>query len=264
MNIRNGRTLAAAAALLLAGAGAQALAQQPPASPPPAAQPPAQAAPAPAPDARGSRVMSEADRAAFLSARLAAVRAGLALTSDQDKLWPAAETAVRDAAKLHADLHDKMRGVGRDEDPVVRMRRMADLAVARGEAMRKVADGVGPLYASLNDEQKRRLRVLTRGGMAGLGMGGMGMGMGAMGSGGMRDGMMGRGDHRHGGRHGDHHRDHRGMRGHHHDHHPGEGYRRGGWRDGALRRDDLRQGADWNAPNGGFDRGGWLDDWRSL
>jgi hypothetical protein len=43
--------------------------------------------------------MSAEDRAAFVDARIAAVKAGLKLTPDQEKLWPPVETAVRDFAK---------------------------------------------------------------------------------------------------------------------------------------------------------------------
>ena len=44
-----------------------------------------------------------ADHEALLDAGLAGLKAGLKLTSDQDKLWPPFEAAVRDAAKLHMD-----------------------------------------------------------------------------------------------------------------------------------------------------------------
>lgn len=47
--------------------------------------------------------MSPEDRAAMADARIAAVKAGLKLTPDQEKLWPPLETAVRDFTKLRAD-----------------------------------------------------------------------------------------------------------------------------------------------------------------
>ena len=40
--------------------------------------------------------MNPEDRAAFMDSRIAAVKAGLKLTPDQDKLWPPLEAAVRD------------------------------------------------------------------------------------------------------------------------------------------------------------------------
>ncbi|MFX5937722.1 hypothetical protein ABTE71_20410, partial [Acinetobacter baumannii] len=43
--------------------------------------------------------MSMEDRAAFVDAKIASVKAGLQLTPDQEKLWPPVEAAVRDFAK---------------------------------------------------------------------------------------------------------------------------------------------------------------------
>src|SRR5580692_6021465 len=65
----------------------------------------AQVAPSEASEPTGMERMQHwaADHAALLDAKLAGLKAGLKLTSDQDKLWPPFETAVRDAAKLHAD-----------------------------------------------------------------------------------------------------------------------------------------------------------------
>src|ERR1700710_1787032 len=47
--------------------------------------------------------MSSEDRAAFADARIAAVKAGLKLNADQEKLWPPVASAVRDFAKLRMD-----------------------------------------------------------------------------------------------------------------------------------------------------------------
>ena len=46
--------------------------------------------------------MSTEDRAAFVDARIAAVKAGLKLTPEQEKNWPAVESAVRDFAETVA------------------------------------------------------------------------------------------------------------------------------------------------------------------
>src|ERR1700754_1376879 len=43
--------------------------------------------------------LSAEDRAAFVDAKIAAVKAGLQLTPDQEKLWQPVEAAVRDFAK---------------------------------------------------------------------------------------------------------------------------------------------------------------------
>jgi len=107
--------------------------------------------------------LSPTDRAAFLDAHLAAIRAGLKLTPEQEALWPAVETAVRDGAKKLADLGAQTRAQPRPADPIEGMRRMADAATARGDALHKIVDAAQPLYASLSDDQKRRLPMLMRG-----------------------------------------------------------------------------------------------------
>ncbi len=112
--------------------------------------------------------MSPEDRAAFTDARIAAVKAGLKLTPDQEKLWPPVETAVRDFAKLRIDRanarmnaeHDSQ-GAQKPDDPVARLRERADNMAASAAAMRRIADAADPLYKTLDDGQKRRLAILT-------------------------------------------------------------------------------------------------------
>lgn len=113
--------------------------------------------------------MNPEDRAAFADARIAAVKAGLKLTPDQDKLWPAVEAAVRDFSRLridHANARMKARedrsGQGQQPDPVTRLRERADNMAANAAALKKIADAADPLYKTLDDGQKRRLAALTR------------------------------------------------------------------------------------------------------
>ena len=119
--------------------------------------------------------ISPEDRQAFLDARIAAIHAGLELSPDQEKLWPAAESAVRDAMDAMRAAREKMRASGGERpDPITRMRRMAEMSIMRAQTLTKVADAAQPLYASLNDDQKWRLHVLLRAvhmhGMHGMGM----------------------------------------------------------------------------------------------
>jgi zinc resistance-associated protein len=178
----------------LAGAGilaAGAQAQQPttPAAPPAAASGPSpagsgQAGPGgmrsdhgPGPGGmnmgRGGDRFSPEDRAAFFEARLAAVHAGLRLTPDQEKMWPAVESAVRDMVKQGMEARQQRETQGAPKDPVERMARMGEAASRRGAALTKLADAARPLYASLAEDQKRRLMALVhpmRGGEGGRGM----------------------------------------------------------------------------------------------
>ena len=107
--------------------------------------------------------LSPEDRAAFTDARIAALHAGMTLNPDQEKLWPPVETAIRDLAKQREAHRQGMRERGRmAEDAPAALRGMADAATARGEALRKLADATAPLYATLDDGQKRRALMLAR------------------------------------------------------------------------------------------------------
>jgi hypothetical protein len=111
---------------------------------------------------------SAQDRSAFADARIAAVHAGLKLSADQEKLWPPVEAAVKDLVKLRIDRAEaRMKARDGDQasvesDPVTRLRDRADAMAATAAALKKVAEAADPLYKSLDDGQKRRLRVLTR------------------------------------------------------------------------------------------------------
>ena len=111
--------------------------------------------------------MSPEDRAAFVDARIAAVHAGLKLNSDQEKLWPPVETAVREFAKLRIDRANARMNAGpgdadKTEDPIARLRQRAEDMGASSAALKKIADAADPLYKTLDEGQKRRLAVLTR------------------------------------------------------------------------------------------------------
>jgi LTXXQ motif family protein len=112
--------------------------------------------------------LSPEDRAAFTDARIAAVHAGLKLTPDQEKLWPPVEAAVRDFAKLRLDranarmkASDDSKDAQKPDDPVARLRERADNMATSAAALKKIADAADPLYKTLDDGQKRRLKILT-------------------------------------------------------------------------------------------------------
>lgn len=108
-------------------------------------------------------VFSPADRAAFLAARIAALHAGLALSPDQEKLWPAVETAVRTAANNAMARRQKFKDAPAPASLIDRLRRRGENAVARGQNLEAIADAAAPLYATLSDEQKHRLPILMHG-----------------------------------------------------------------------------------------------------
>jgi zinc resistance-associated protein len=156
------KTIAAGTiALMLAGAGA-ALAQS-------------------APPREGARMQHDGTRmqhsaedvAAFTDARIAGLKAGLKLTAEQEKNWPAVEAALRDLAKQRAERANA-RAERRDArragsnatqpapDAIARMREGADAMTARAANLKKLADASEPLYKSLDDSQKSRFGALLR------------------------------------------------------------------------------------------------------
>jgi zinc resistance-associated protein len=112
------------------------------------------------------RRMSTDDMRAFADARIAALHAGLQLRSDQEKNWPPFEQALRAAAKDRIDRIQARQADGDREpqatDPVERLKRVADALSRRGATLKQIADTAAPLYASLDDAQKNRFRMLAR------------------------------------------------------------------------------------------------------
>ena len=119
---------------------------------------------------------SPEDMSAFVDAQIAAVHAGLKLSADQEKLWPPVETAIRNLATLHLSHMQVMRQSqgAMAGDRVAMIRTMAERMSQGADALRRLADAAAPLYATLDEGQKRRLQVLAPMGPRGiLGPGGM-------------------------------------------------------------------------------------------
>jgi hypothetical protein len=118
--------------------------------------------------------LSAEDVAAFADARIAALKAGLELTPDQAKNWPAFEAALRDMAQLRIDRikarqavqqQDQTQAQQQDQtqiSPFDRLAKRADAMSKRSVALKQIADAGAPLYQSLNDAQKARFTMLAR------------------------------------------------------------------------------------------------------
>jgi zinc resistance-associated protein len=127
-------------------------------------------------EAHGGRFSPE-DRAAFLDARIAALKAGLQLNAEQEKNWSPLESAMRDLAKQRAERfaawkerRDDSQGEGNQDEraeisPVDRLARASERLSARAADLQKLASAAKPLYDSLDDGQKRRFALLFRGPM---------------------------------------------------------------------------------------------------
>jgi zinc resistance-associated protein len=108
-----------------------------------------------------ARVTAE-DIAAFTDARIAALKAALKLTPDQEKHWPAVEQALRDISKERAANREARPTTERRADAIERLRDRADALAARAAALRRLADAEQPLYQTLDEAQKRRFDLLVR------------------------------------------------------------------------------------------------------
>ena len=117
-----------------------------------------------APDLAQIQRMQES-HALMLDAHLTAMKAGLKLTPDQEKNWPAFEAAIRDAEKARADrwrqARERMSQAERPS-PIERMALMADHLQKMGAQLQLVADAGRPLYDSLTDAQKQDFGPLMR------------------------------------------------------------------------------------------------------
>jgi hypothetical protein len=152
--------VAGTVALMIAGAGLAFAQQTPPR------------------DAQRWRPSAE-DVQALTDARIAGLKAGLKLSAEQEKHWPAVEAAIRDLAKQRADRMNEFRdrmaarrdaassGNAAAPDAIGRLRRGADAMNAMSASLKKLADSAEPLYSSLDDGQKRRFGLLLRMGRAG-------------------------------------------------------------------------------------------------
>lgn len=127
------------------------------------------------------RPVSAEDRAAFIDARIAAVKAGLKLTAEQEKLWGPVENTARELGKKYGDRlaarreeWQKRREAAKDGkelppvDHVDRLRKRADALAERAGDMKRFADAAQPLYATLDEGQKRRLQTLISHRRAGM------------------------------------------------------------------------------------------------
>jgi hypothetical protein len=117
-------------------------------------------------NAQPSRVGQwQADQATLLDAKLAGMKAGLQLTPDQEKLWAPFESAVKEADKSRVDAMGQMmqaRRAGERMSPIDHLEAMAGRLSEAATNIKTIADAAKPLYASLDDAQKRSFAVLGR------------------------------------------------------------------------------------------------------
>ena len=119
-----------------------------------------------APAGQVHEVLAEAASKALIDRRVEVIRFALALTPEQARLWPPVEEAIR--ARLTA-RHQRLAAlaarrsgqVSSEFNPVALVRERSEALAQRAAGLKRLADAWQPLYASLDNNQKLRLRFLT-------------------------------------------------------------------------------------------------------
>jgi hypothetical protein len=121
------------------------------------------------PQRRGSTyARGRADRAELaanqiindFAARTARIKADLRLTPEQEKNWPGFETAMSDMGTRYGDRQTAMQADRTQQkasaDIIEQLRDEAQFLSDRSADRKALADAAQPLYASLDDQQRRR------------------------------------------------------------------------------------------------------------
>lgn len=123
------------------------------------AQPAAPQTPAaaPAPAIIVTEAYSEADARAVLNARLAALKAVIELTPEQEKLWPPLEAAIRDISKNAVARRKQLETAQPPKDFLGVLDQIGTAEEIRGRELKRFVEAVRPFVASLTEAQKRRI-----------------------------------------------------------------------------------------------------------
>jgi LTXXQ motif family protein len=113
------------------------------------------------------------DQNTLTDLRIDLVKAALQLTPDQQKYWPAVESAIRGRAEdRKARLAKIAETVGkrvdenpievmRNRDPIAFLQRRAEALAQRSADLDKLAEAWQPLYKTLSPEQRQRMVALA-------------------------------------------------------------------------------------------------------
>ena len=117
--------------------------------------------------------LSAADWNKLTDLRIDLVKGALQLTPDQQKLWPAVESAIRaNAQDRQARVAKIAETVGKrvdenpvevmhNRDPIAFLQRRAQALAQRSADLDKLAEAWQPLYKTLSPEQRQRMAALA-------------------------------------------------------------------------------------------------------
>jgi hypothetical protein len=117
--------------------------------------------------------LNAADRNTLMDLRIDLVKAALQLTPDQEKYWPAVESAIRSKAEdRKARVAKISETVGRradsspveimrNRDPIAFLQRRSEALAQRSADLDKLAEAWQPLYKTLSPEQRQRMAAIA-------------------------------------------------------------------------------------------------------
>jgi hypothetical protein len=127
---------------------------------------PAPVQPAPQQENRqGPPRMSEGDFNRLLDARVAAIKAGLKLSADQERLWTPVENAIRTSATerfSNVQQRRENRDERRSQDFMQRLEQRSTRMTEGSQRFSAVATALRPLWDSFSEDQKRIAPRLMR------------------------------------------------------------------------------------------------------
>lgn len=117
--------------------------------------------------------LSAADRNTLTDMRIDLVKAALQLTPEQEKYWPAVESAIRQGAddrkarvaKIQETVGKRVEQNSvenlRNRDPIAFLQRRSEALAQRSADLDKLAEAWQPLYKTLSPEQRKRMGALA-------------------------------------------------------------------------------------------------------
>jgi zinc resistance-associated protein len=104
------------------------------------------------------------DHATLVEAKIAALKTGLKLTTEQEKNWESLEKVLREVAAARSARRAEARQQASDmldkDEVIAGMKLGARLLKARSEDLEKVSEAAAPLFASMDEAQKHRFALL--------------------------------------------------------------------------------------------------------
>jgi LTXXQ motif family protein len=125
------------------------------------------------PSAAAPERLNATDQNTLTDMRVDLVKAALQLTPEQEKYWPAVESAIRaNAEDRRARVAKIQETVGRsadqsrievlrNRDPIAFLQRRSQALAQRSADLDKLAEAWQPLYNTLSQEQRQRLAALA-------------------------------------------------------------------------------------------------------